>query len=65
MSTNVLLNSNMKLYEVAKKYTHEVVDDKGTIVGRYTSVKSAYRGADKHDNAYGASIHTVKPIKHK
>lgn len=45
------------------KHTHTVVNTKtGATVGKYTSAKSAHRAADKADEKYGATVHSVKPI---
>ena len=49
--------------EDSDKFTHQVVHNKtGNVVGKYTSLKSAHRAADKKDSAYGAVAHIVKPI---
>jgi hypothetical protein len=54
------------LEESEKQYTHQVVHIKtGDVVGKYTSLKSAHRAADKKDSAYGAVSHIVKPIAMK
>jgi hypothetical protein len=46
-----------------KQYTHQVVHAKtGNVVGKYTSLKSASRAADKKDASYGGVAHVVKPI---
>lgn len=46
-----------------KKHTHTVVNTKtGATVGKYTSAKSAHKAADKADEKYGATVHSVKPI---
>lgn len=43
-------------------YTHEVVNKKGEVVGRYTSLKTANRAVDRKDNEYGGYAHTARPI---
>jgi hypothetical protein len=48
-----------------KEYTHKVVNRRGDIVGKYTSLKTATRAADKKDNAYGGYAHQVRRIDEK
>ena len=52
-----------KMTEDAKPYTHEVVHKSGKVVSKHTSNSSAYRKADKLDNAYGGVAHSVRPIR--
>jgi hypothetical protein len=52
-----------KMTEDAKTYTHEVVHKSGKVVSKHTSNSSAYRKADKLDNAYGGVAHSVRPIR--
>lgn len=46
-----------------KPFTHEVLDREGRVVSRYRSLETAHRGADRLDNAFGASVHRIRPIR--
>ena len=48
-----------------KEYTHKVVNKRGDIVGKYTSLKVATRARDRKDNAYGGYAHQVRRIDEK
>lgn len=48
---------------LARQRTHEVIDSHtGAVIGRYCSLKSAHRVADRMDNNYGAVRYSVRPI---
>lgn len=53
-----------ELGEANTEYTHQVIHNKtGKVIGKYNSLKSARRVADKKDLEYGAVTHTVAEIR--
>lgn len=47
-----------------KQITHEVTDARtGYVVRQFTSLKAAYRFADKKDAEFGAVRYCVRPVR--
>jgi hypothetical protein len=57
------IKDKLGIYEALRKPEHtHAVTRQGNVLSYHTSSKSAHKKADKLDQAYGATVHSVKPL---